>query len=244
MNPSSATPSTPPSGPIFHPFANEQALVNALASEVAGSLSQAIEEDGCASLVVSGGRTPVVLFQQLSSAELDWSKVLITLADERWVAPDHPDSNEKLVRTHLLINRAEQAQFVSLKNSSVSARLGQVALAEALADLPDVFTVVMLGMGDDGHTASLFPGASTLEIALNPHNPLPCQWIQPLDAPHERMTLTLSRLLAAKKIFLHFTGAKKRAVYDAAIADDRCDYPVRALANQRQTPVDVYWHAW
>ena len=243
MNQSPATSATPPSGPSFHSFASEQELVNALAKEVAGSLSQAIEQDGCAALVVSGGRTPVVLFQQLSSTVLDWSKVLITLADERWVAPHHPDSNEKLVRTHLLMNRAKQAQFVSLKNNASSARLGQVALAEALADLPDVFTVVMLGMGDDGHTASLFPGASTLEIALNRQNPLPCQWIQPPDAPHERMTLTLSRLLAAKKIFLHFTGAKKRAVYDAAIADDSCGYPVRALANQQQTQVDVCWHA-
>lgn len=243
MNQSRATPATPSSKPSFHSFASEQELVNSLAKEVAGSLSQAIEQDDCASLVVSGGRTPVVLFQHLSGAELDWSKVLITLADERWVAPDHPDSNEYLVRTHLLTNRAKQAQFVSLKNNASSARLGQVALAEALADLPDVFTVVMLGMGDDGHTASLFPGASTLEIALNRQNPLPCQWIQPPNAPHDRMTLTLSRLLAAKKIFLHFTGAKKRAVYDAAIADDNCDYPVRVLANQQQTPIEVYWHA-
>jgi len=243
MKPSPVTPTTPPSGPTFHSFASEQPLVNALASEVAGSLSQATEEDGCASLVVSGGRTPIVLFKQLSGAALDWSKVLITLSDERWVAPQHPDSNENLVRTHLLVNRAKQAQFVSLKNNAFSARLGQAALAEALADLPEVFTVVMLGMGEDGHTASLFPGASTLGIALNRQNLLPCQWIQPPDAPHERMTLTLSRLLAAKKICLHFTGAKKRDVYDAAMADDSCDYPVRALANQQQTPVDVYWHA-
>lgn len=231
------------STPLFHSFADSEALVSALSGKVAGLLTTGIAQDGAASLVVSGGRTPVPLFQHLSHAPLDWSKVTITLADERWLEPDHPDSNEHLVRTHLLCNRAQQAQFVPLKNSAASAEKGQAQLAQALQSLAPIFTLVLLGMGEDGHIASLFPGASTLEIALDPHNHAPCQWIQPPGAgEYERLTLTLHRLLAAKKIFLHFSGEKKRALYQAVIEKTACRYPVNAIISQEQVPVEVYWN--
>ena len=136
-------------------FENTSALDIALADEVAMYLKQSIDQQGSASLVVSGGRTPLGFFHTLSQQSLDWSKVVVTLADERWVEADHKDSNEKLVRENLLINNANQAQFLALKNTAETAGEGCAELEKALASLNE-FSVVILGMGDDGHTASLF----------------------------------------------------------------------------------------
>ena len=137
-------------------FENASALDVALVKQVVDLLSEAIEIHEVASLVVSGGRTPQGFFHLLSQQALDWSKVTVTLADERWVDPDHKDSNEKLVRENLLINEASSARFLPLKSSSSSAVEGEDSLEQSLSAI-DTFTVVILGMGDDGHTASLFP---------------------------------------------------------------------------------------
>ena len=146
-------------------FENPSALDIALSEKVSGMLRSAIETDGKASLVVSGGRTPVGFFHLLSQQILDWTQVTITLADERWVDADHPDSNEKLVCENLLINEARSAHYLSLKNSAPTAEEGESACHRAFADMGR-FTVVILGMGDDGHTASLFPGAQALDGSL------------------------------------------------------------------------------
>ena len=103
-----------------HEFDSRDALTDALAGELLGRLKADIETNGEAGLAVSGGRTPVALFQALSQADLDWSKVTVTLVDERWVSPDHDDSNEKLVRTHLLQNKAARARFIPHKTAAES----------------------------------------------------------------------------------------------------------------------------
>ncbi|MEX2321186.1 MAG: 6-phosphogluconolactonase, partial [Saccharospirillum sp.] len=137
-----------------HDFDSREALTEALAGEILTRLKADIDTNGEAGLAVSGGRTPVALFQTLSQADLDWRKVTITLVDERWVEPDHDDSNEKLVRTHLLQNKAADARFIAHKTAAESPFEAESELNKALADLPDVLTVTVLGMGEDGHTAS------------------------------------------------------------------------------------------
>lgn len=225
-----------------HDFDNREALTKALAGEMLIRLKADIETTGRAGLAVSGGRTPVALFEALSQAELDWARVTITLVDERWVAPDHDDSNEKLVRTHLLQHNAAAARFIAHKTAAESPFDAESQLNKALADLPDRLTVSLLGMGEDGHTASFFPGADTLEKALDTGSHSDCCAVVPKTAPHPRMTLTLQRLLRSDWIVLHLTGSGKKPVLEAALEDGPVtDLPVRSVLRQNQAPVSVYW---
>lgn len=222
-------------------FENTSAQDAELVSKVVDLLSMAIEQHGSASLVVSGGRTPKGFFHLLSQEFLDWSKVTVTLADERWVDADHKDSNEKLVQENLLINEACVARFVALKNSATSAQAGETSIDQDLSAIGR-FTLVILGMGDDGHTASLFPGSEALNIGLDMESGRQCLAVQPLDAPHERMSMTLPRLLDSEQIIVHISGENKGNVLAMADAgDDRFELPIRAVLQQTKTPVSVYW---
>jgi 6-phosphogluconolactonase len=228
--------------PAFKEFKDPPTLVAALAGQVADLLRDGIKERGQASLVVSGGSTPVPFFAALSALALDWQQVVITLADERWVDPTAADSNEHLVRQNLLQNRAAVARFVGLKNGALSAVQGEKECADRLALLPNPFDVLILGMGNDGHTASLFPQAARLDEALNMDSGTLCLAITPPAAPHERMTLTLPALLQSREIILHLVGSDKRAVYERALAKGPvAEMPIRAVLGQTAAPVTVFW---
>ncbi len=222
-------------------FENTSALDSELAERVAGLLAADIASKGTASLVVSGGRTPMGFFQLLSQQMLDWSSVRVTLADERWVDNEHKDSNEKLVSENLLINEARQAEFVALKNAADNALDGEAATEAALAVI-DQFTVVILGMGDDGHTASLFPGAEALALGLDMDSGRTAIAVTPTEAPHQRISMTLPRLLNAGQLIIHISGAGKQDVLQAAQAgDDIAELPIRAILNQQVAPLSIYW---
>lgn len=226
-----------------HRFNNANALTVALAEDVVGALSAAIAARGHASLVVSGGRTPLALFNRLAQSELDWQHVTIVLADERWVASDAPNSNERLVQEALLRDKAAAAQFIGLKSAEPSAAAGAAPVWHTLQQtlmLP--FDWVLLGMGDDGHTASLFPDSPLLAQALDRSCAPGCIAMQAPDAPHERLSLNLAALLAARRIALHIQGPGKWTVYQSALAEgEERDMPIRAVLRQSDVPVDVYW---
>ena len=222
-------------------FENTSALDIELSAKVAKLLVADIAETVSASLVVSGGRTPMGFFHLLSQQMLDWSKVSITLADERWVDADHADSNEKLVRANLLINEAHQATFIGLKNSAADAIVGEPEAEQALAAVGK-FTVLILGMGDDGHTASLFPGADALALGLDMDSGRTCIGVTPTAAPHQRISMTLPRLLDSQQIIIHISGAGKQQVLEQAQAgDDVKALPIRAIFLQQQAPLAIYW---
>ena len=222
-------------------FENTSALDAALTAKVSDLLKAAIVAEGKASLVVSGGRTPVGFFHLLSQCELDWSKVTIALADERWVNADHAASNEKLVRENLLINEAHKAEYLALKTDAENALDGEAECQRRLNALGR-FTVVILGMGDDGHTASLFPGSEALERGLDMHSGMDCIAVTPLEAPHQRMSMTLPRLLNTQSLVIHISGASKQQVLTQANAgDDVMELPIRAILQQQTTPVSIYW---
>ena len=222
-------------------FENTSALDIELSAKVAKLLIADIADTGSASLVVSGGRTPMGFFHLLSQQILDWSKVSITLADERWVDTDHADSNEKLVRANLLINEAHQATFIGLKNSAADAIVGEPEAEQALAAVGK-FTVLILGMGDDGHTASLFPGADALALGLDMNSGRTCIGVTPTAAPHQRISMTLPRLLDSQQIIIHISGAGKQQVLEQAQAGDDVEaLPIRAILNQQQAPLAIYW---
>ena len=223
-------------------FADGESLSRALSALIAAGLKDAIAARGLASLVVSGGKSPTRLFELLRAEDLDWSRVCVALADERWVDPSDPGSNEKLVRDVLLQGSAAAARFLGLKNGAPTPDLGAVSAWETFARVPRPFDTVVLGMGDDGHTASLFPRSPNLSMALNPAAVAGCVGMWSPAAPHPRLSLNLSALLDSRRIILLLTGAEKWRTYAAASGEGPVqDMPVRAVLRQRRTPVDVLW---
>ena len=222
-------------------FASPADAAQALADAVAADLTAALAQRPHASLVVSGGRSPIAFFERLRGAPLDWSRVVVTLADERWVPPDHAESNARLLAEHLLRGTAAAARFVPLWNGAASPGGAIAERTVALTVLPRPIDALVLGMGEDGHTASLFPGAAGLAAALDPRGEALLAAIDPPAAPHPRLTLTLAALLDSRRIHLPIGGAAKQAVYRRAlVSGDSARWPVTAVLDQPTVPVRVY----
>jgi 6-phosphogluconolactonase len=212
------------------------------AEHVAQLLKQAIAEKGEASLAVSGGTTPKGFFNALSLKALAWDKVTITLTDERWVDEDSPDSNTRLVKENLLQNNALKANFFSLKVSSTltSNTLDYLTTQAQHNVLP--FDVLILGMGADGHTASLFPCSDNISAALSLTNKQMLMAITPKTAPYQRITFTLPALLASKNIFLHLCGETKLNVLTEALQDtNTLVMPIRAFLHHPTIITQIMW---
>lgn len=225
-----------------HRYPDTDALARELAARVAALLAAAIAARGLAGLVVSGGRSPVKVFQVLRAQPLAWDRVCIALADERWVDPEDAASNERLVREQLLQDQAAAARFLGLKNAAPTPDLGAVSAWETFARVPRPFDATLLGMGEDGHTASLFPGSPNLRQALNPEAAAGCAGMWAPLPPHARLSLNLTALLDSRRIFLLLGGdAKWQTLLSACDAGPAEQLPVRALLHQAHTPVDVYW---
>ncbi len=226
----------------WHQFDGPEMLAHGLAAATAERLERAIDARGVASLVVSGGRTPRRLFEVLSGAALDWSCVVVTLADERWVASDHADSNEALVRQHLLQGVARDARLVGMKTPAAEPEAGQAECQRRLLAVPRPFDVVLLGMGLDGHTASWFPDAPDLAAALDTRTQSLCVAVRPAGQPLARMSLTRTALRQARWVGLHIEGQDKRQVLERALEGADCLHmPVRALWTDADSPPRVYW---
>jgi 6-phosphogluconolactonase len=222
--------------------ADGAAQAEMLAGAVASELAAALTRRAAASLVVSGGRTPAAMFAQLARHEIDWDRVHITLADERWVSATDPASNEAFVRSSLLRERAARAKFIGLKNDALTPAAGAALAWHSIKAMPQPFDVVVLGMGDDGHTASLFPGSEGLAAALEATAAPACVAIQPLTAAHPRLSLNLAALLRARRICIQIRGERKWQVYQQALtAGSAEELPVRAILHQSLVPVDMYW---
>lgn len=227
----------------IYDFTDSHALATALAARVADRLRAGLLERGFAVLAVSGGRTPLQFFDLLARATLDWSKVQVTLVDERWVDERDPRSNARLVREHLLQAAAASARFAPLYTGAATPEEGQAEAARRVHALPLPFDAVMLGMGPDGHTASFFPGGDQLAAALDPNLPT---GVLPMRAPgagEPRITLTLPTLLQTRHLFLHIEGEDKREVLAQVRLGlgEAAHYPVRAVLERSPVPVDVYW---
>lgn len=221
--------------------ADPQALAQQLANDVAGLLAAALALRPEASLVVSGGSTPVPFLQALASRDIEWARVRVTLADERWVDASHPDSNERLVKQHLLVGKAASATFIRLKNRHDTPQAGESDCNAALAALSWPLDVVVLGMGGDGHTASLFPDTPGLQRALSVGSDRSrCQAMQPPGAAQARMTLTLAALHDCEYLLLHITGQAKREVLIDALQSEPDHLPVAGLLTARRR-ARIYW---
>jgi len=225
----------------FHSFDSRNSLDEQFAEQVALLLVKAINEKGKASIAVSGGSTPKNFFKQLSMKNIDWQKVTITLADERWVDESSDASNTALVKANLCQNFAAKATFFELKRAGELTDQTLAVLNEQakISCLP--FDVLILGMGEDGHTASLFPCSDEIEQALTEKNNVLMK-VVPKTAPHQRITFTLLALLKSENIFLHISSEVKRKVYQQAIdgADIKA-MPIRAFLQSDLVNVQVLW---
>ena len=230
------------SEPAARRFPDIESLSLDLADRIAARLRAAIGVRGAASLVVSGGRSPVRLFEHLRTQPLDWPRVAVALADERWVDPADPASNERLVRDVLLKDAAAGAHFTGLKNDAPTPELGAAGAWEAVAGVRRPFDVVLLGMGDDGHTASLFPGSPNLAAALDAPAAPGCVAMRAPAAPAARLSLNLAALLDARHIVILITGESKWLTYSMAnSAGSIAEMPVRSVLRQTRTPIEVCW---
>lgn len=217
-----------------------------LAQDIAQRLHAAIQTRGKAVLSVSGGKSPIALFEALRVHTIDWSKVIITLLDERCVPNTHPDSNAHLVQQHLLQGAAQAATLVPMVNETidVSEATQQAVWASEQLQTAGPANVLVLGMGADGHTASLFPDAPNLAQALDLHNTQGCVGITlahpPANAPYPRVTQTLAHLLTAKHIILPISGDDKCNTLQRAWSHVQDALPVSHVLHQTLAPVAVW----
>lgn len=228
-------------------FENRAGLFAALASDCQAHLAKALSDRGATTFMVSGGSTPAPLYEALSLSDLDWDNINVALVDERWVDKTHSASNEALIDRSLLINKAARASFIGMKTEAESAAEGCAETEALYQALPKPFAISVLGMGNDGHTASLFPHAEGLAEALAEDNRQLTAAIMAkqsdVTGPNtERLTLTLNGLLQSERLIIVLAGEEKLAVFRQAMAEGPIeDMPVRAVLRQNKVPVELYW---
>jgi len=194
-------------------FADAETLAQTLALNVANELRTGIAARGEALVALSGGTTPRRFLELLAQQSLDWTRTTVTLADERWVPPQNPRSNERLLRETLLRGAAAAAHFVPLYTAAAGPEQGCASIAANVAKLHFPFDAVVLGMGNDGHCASLFADGDRIDDALRADAEAR---VMPMHAPsagEPRMTLTLAALVNTRSMFVHIQGAEKDDVF-------------------------------
>ncbi len=221
-------------------FDSRDAASRAAAERIAAALERRIELQDKASVVVSGGTTPVKCFGYLSATELDWANVHIVPSDERWVPPGHEDSNERMIRSTLMTSHAANAELQSLYAEDVDVDDRCATLDSEILERPFPFACALLGMGEDGHFASLFPDADSLEDGLAVDTNRLSIAVNTDASPHPRISLTLAALSRSDEIVLLIFGDAKLDVLQRA-HDVGNGFPVSRLLTQKRAPVTVYW---
>lgn len=228
---------------MIETFDDRERASQAAADAIDSALRRRLDAQQAASLVVSGGTTPGRCFEILSRSGLDWNNVTVTLSDERVVPESHADSNARLVRETLLTHEAAAASFLPLVDP-LAPDVGAVAeLEQSLRTLPFPFACALLGMGEDGHFASLFPDAANLPDGLATDGSALALPIATAASPHPRVSLTLAALSRSDVIILLVFGDDKREVLRRAETDEQVadQLPVRQLLRQKRATVRVLW---
>lgn len=228
-------------------FSDQDSLFSALQKDCSSILTAATAEGKPASMLVSGGSTPAPLYRQLSQQPLAWQQITVALVDERWVDSNHSGSNQAFISNTLLQEQAAAANFVAMKTTDKTAQLGKAGCEKNYKNLPRPFDLTILGMGPDGHTASLFPDAEGIEAALdiNHQELIAAIMAKPSEVTGElieRISLSLYGLLQSRQLHLLITGEEKLEVYKEALASDNFNLtPISAVLSQTAVPVHVYW---
>ena len=219
----------------LHIYPDREMMMLRVAQRIASELGETLRAEGRATLCVPGGTTPGPVFDTLSGVDLDWSRVAVLLNDERWVPEGHARSNTTLLRQRLLTGRAAAATYVPLYAPTATPEEALDALSDGVRPhLP--ISVLLLGMGADMHTASLFPGADHLTAALAPDAP-PVMALRAEAAGEPRITLTAPVLRSALRIHVLITGAEKRASLEQATRLPVEQAPIGCVLDQAM----VHW---
>lgn len=226
---------------IEHP--EFQTLTATVARSLASACAEGIEQRGRATLALAGGSTPMPVYRHLASHPLDWHAVSLMPGDERWVAHDHPACNLRAMREAFA---GSEPDFKSLTPDEPGREPSLDAANAALSDLTLPFDACVLGMGGDGHFASLFPGAPELEYALDPEADALATIVHPdplpEEAPFVRISLTLAAIAASRRLILLIRGERKREVLKNALRSGLwTEFPVAALLTQPRLPLEIHW---
>ncbi len=226
-----------------HVFADASVLFDEACDFVVKQLNNALIRQSNASMVVSGGQTPRALYERLQRVDLDWFKVSLTLSDERWLPLSHVDSNQNMIQEYLLKGLASRANFLPLMTNHCNPHSAVDVVSERLRSLSKPYNLVILGMGEDGHVASLFPDSDQIQSAFVSSDC--CLAIHPSAAPYARLSLTLSELLNTQRILLLIQGDKKWQLYQDILQNlyegDPLALPVKGILAQKRVPVHVFW---
>lgn len=228
--------------PIEHVYPDRTALETALVEAIEATLLAAVAARGVACIALSGGSTPIGIYKALGQRDLPWSQVQLTLTDERWVDAKDPASNEAMIRATLLQGPAAKARFTGFKTPAVTPKQAEAQIDAALDTLSQPFDLVLLGMGEDAHTASLFPGGEGLEAAMDLDGTSKVRAVQPTGGGVARLSLSLPALLSARRIALLITGPNKWAVYQKACqVGPALAAPIRGVLHHALVPPEVFW---
>jgi 6-phosphogluconolactonase len=218
-------------------YDNTEILENDLAIKIANLLSEDIQENGFAQLLVSGGSTPINLFKKLAQIDIDWKNVTIGLVDERFVSQDSEFSNESLVKTHLIQNHASSANLIGMVYDTENEESNlKIAIEKNDVFLTKKISVSILGMGEDGHTASLFPGDSSSEKDLESTDFKGMLSTTAPSHPTCRITFSKNLILSSDLIFLMIVGNSKMKVLEKA---KERNYPIAQFMDKNQ--VQIYF---
>jgi 6-phosphogluconolactonase len=230
--------------PDIQTLPSGSAWADACAARLTETLASAVAETGQAVFAGSGGSTPSPIYARMVGADLDWSRVAVTLVDERYVPESSPESNGALMKRTLLTGPAAAARFIPLYTPEVTVDRAAIVAAHALAAAGGRLDAVLLGMGEDGHICSMFPQSPTLKTLLTPTLSPTVLGVPPgrdgLAPSLERLSINLPYLMQARRVVLALTGKQKRAVFEREAAGDPAVQPIAALLAAN-VPLDVLW---
>ncbi len=229
---------------LWHEFASREQFNQAVVQRLADTLQSASLSQKNILLGVSGGSTPMPIYQALAQKELAWNRVKLLLVDERWVPNNNADSNERNIRNAFSANAQAEKNIIGLWSNKTNLESAAIAADQKLAAMNDVMDAVVLGMGEDGHFASLFPSSLNFDAAISNQGSRFILPISPMPAnvPHSRLSMSLAYIQRAKRIILAITGEKKKLVLQQAIAEgDVHHLPIAALFKANSSAVEIYW---
>lgn len=228
----------------WHEFNDREQFNDALVKRLVESLQSAALSQKNVIFGVSGGSTPLPIYQALAQKELAWNRIKLLLVDERNVPTNHADSNERNIREAFGSNQQAIKNIIGLWSDKADVATAAVAADQKLALINEVMDIVVLGMGEDGHFASLFPTAILFNQAISINGSRFILPISPMPdhAPHARLSMSLAYIQRAKRIILAITGEKKRQVLQQAISEGNAHHlPIAALLKANPSAVEIYW---